>query len=313
MKTQKPLENPSIGVVFITHHAKKHLPFSLPPLINSKLKPRVLVVNSSSNDGTVEMAEKMGAETLVIPRKEFNHGATREHARKYLNTDIVVMMTPDAYPLDNHLLEHLLKPLMSGQAVISYARQIAHDGASLLEAFPREFNYPAESQIRSYEDIEKYGSYTFFCSDTCAAYINSALDEIKGFPHVLFGEDTCVVAALLRKGYKISYIAEAVVKHSHMYTLKKEFQRHFDIGLSRREHSHLLRIAGSDSRRGKEFVRNLFKLLIKEKPFLIPYAILQTLSKLVGYKIGSASLNAPHWLKAKCSSQDFYWKNLKES
>jgi rhamnosyltransferase len=74
---------PSIGVILITHNAKHHLPHCLPPLLNSSLKPRVLVVNSSSNDGTLELAQEMGAETLAIPRKQFNHGLTRELARKH--------------------------------------------------------------------------------------------------------------------------------------------------------------------------------------------------------------------------------------
>ncbi len=52
----------------------------------------------------------MGAETLVIPRHQFNHGATREFARKYLGTDIVVFMTPDAYPADDRLLDELIAP-----------------------------------------------------------------------------------------------------------------------------------------------------------------------------------------------------------
>jgi len=304
---KKILNNPSIGVVFITHESKKHLPHCLPPLINSSLKPRILVVNSSSEDGTVELAERMGVETLVIPRVKFNHGTTREQARKHLNTDIVVMMTPDAYALDHRLLENLVQPLIRGEADVSYARQIPHDGADLLVSFHRKFNYPSESHFRSFEDIRKYGVYTFFCSDACAAYLNSALNKVGGFPPVLFGEDTCVVAALLKNGHKIYYAAEAIVKHSHQYSLKQEFQRHFDIGVSRREFSHLLRSAGSDSARGFEFVSQLFKLLIKEKPALIPKAIGQTFSKWLGYKIGWASLYAPLWLKKMCSSQDFYW------
>lgn len=297
----------SIGVVFITHRAVKHLPYCLPPFIQSPLNPRILVVNSSAGDGTIELAHKMGVDTLLIPRSEFNHGTTRERVRKYLNTDIVVMMTPDAYAVDHSVLEKLVQPLMKGLAAVSYARQIPHEGAGLLESFPRAFNYPPASQIRSFEDIKKYGIFTYFCSDACAAYLNTALDEVSGFPPVLFGEDTCAVAALLKKGHSIYYAAEAVVRHSHAYTLKQEFKRHFDIGLSRREYSHLLKEAGKDSERGRIFAKQLLAYIIKENPKLLPQAMLQTLFKWLGYKIGSSSLKAPLWFKKKCSSQDFYW------
>jgi rhamnosyltransferase len=298
---------PSVGVAFITHRAKHHLAHSLPPILSSSLKPRVLVVNSSSGDGTVELAEKMGAETLVIPRSEFNHGTTREKARKHLNTDVVIMMTPDAYAVHSNLIEELVQPLLSCRASISYAKQIPHEGADFFEAFPRHFNYPAKSHIRSLENRTQYGVYTFFCSNSCAAYLNSALDEVGGFPSVLFGEDTYVVAKMLQAGHKIAYVAEAIVRHSHRYSLKQEFHRHFDIGMVRRECRHLLSAVGKDSKRGQQFMQRMIKELSKEKPSLVPYAFLQALVKWFGYQLGRASLNSPTWWKKRCSSQDFYW------
>lgn len=306
-KNKQPNQKPSIGVAVITHNAKKHLPYCLPPLLASPLKPRVLVVNSSSNDGTVETAEKLGAETLVIPRPDFNHGTTRELARKHLNTDIIVMITPDAYATDSNMLDRLIDPIINNQASISYGRQIAHDGADFFESFHREFNYPPESHIRSIKDIKKYGIYTFFCSDSCAAYSNQALDEIGGFQSVLLGEDTVAVASLLKMGHKISYAADAIVKHSHRYSLVQEFRRHFDTGLARKKYKNLISCGGSDSKRGKEYVRAMTKQLVKENPLLLPYAFAQTFVKLAGYRIGSYSTKAPLWLKKIFTSQDFYW------
>lgn len=298
---------PTIGVAVITHCAKHHLPHCLPLYLQSPLKPRVLVVNSSSNDGTVETAQDLGAETLVIPRKEFNHGATREKARKHLGTDIVVMITPDAYPADQQILEKLVQPIVQKKASIAYARQLPHDGAPFFEAFPREFNYPQQGHIRSLQDTAIYGVYTFFCSNSCAAYSNAALDEIGGFQHVLLGEDTVAVSKLLRRGHKIAYVAEAQVKHSHSYTLLQEFRRSFDTGLARQEYQHLLECGSSDLKRGKAFVSQMVRDLSKKHPHLLPYAFFQTAFKWFGYRIGRASTKSPRWFKKALSSQDFYW------
>lgn len=299
---------PSIGIVFITHCAKHHLKKCLPPLLNSPLNPRVLVVNSSSNDGTVELAQELGAETLVIPRSEFNHGLTREKARKHLNTDIVVMMTPDAYATDTGMLGRLVNPLITKKASIAYARQLPHDGADFFETFAREFNYPSEGHIRSIRDVSKYGIYTIFCSDSCAGYLNAALDEIGGFIDVLTGEDTVAAAKLLHRGHKIAYVAEACVKHSHKYTLKQEFKRHFDTGLARESYKSMIDIGATDQARGKLYLKTLMIKLWKERPLLIPYACVQTITKWFGYKIGTKSVNASTAWKKMCSSQDFYWK-----
>lgn len=297
----------SVGVAVITHKARHHLPKCLPPFLNSPLKPKVLVVNSSSNDGTVELAEKLGAETLTLPRREFNHGTTRERARKALNTEIVVMITPDAYAIDAAVLEKLIEPIRKGVASVAYARQIAHDGADLFESFPREFNYPAASHIRSLADAKSYGAYTYFCSDACAAYSNKALESIGGFSPVLIGEDTVAVAKLLNSGHSIAYVAEAVVKHSHTYSLKQEFQRSFDTGLARKSFEDLINKGGQDTARGKAFVTAFLKKLFREKPSLIPYMLFQSAAKFAGYKIGRASLNAPKSWKRFFSAQDFYW------
>lgn len=300
--------NPSIGVAVITHQAKTHLPYCLPPLLQSPLKPRVLVVNSSSQDGTVEMAEKIGAETLIIPRKEFNHGTTREKARKYLGTDIVVMMTPDAYFINEHMLEILVAPLIEKKVSVSYARQLPHENAHFFEAFSRLFNYPEKGHIRDLKELHLYQVYMFFCSNSCCAWLNQALDTIGGFEPVLLGEDTVALAKLLKKGHRVAYQAEALVKHSHRYTLKQEFQRHFDTGLARRQYETILEKL-KDSQRGKKYVKEMFKKLVKEKPYLLPYAFLQTFIKWCGYQLGRKCLYAPKWVKQICSSQDFYWKN----
>jgi rhamnosyltransferase len=214
------------------------------------------------------------------------------------------MMTPDAYA-EPDMLERLVSPLMKGEASIAYARQLPHKGADIFEAFPREFNYSTTSYIRSLNDAKTKGAQTFFCSNSCAAYRKDALDSIGGFRSVLLGEDTCATASLLREGHKIAYVAEAHVRHSHRYTLKQEFQRYFDTGLSRQSYRDLL--TGSDESRGREFLRAFTSRVAKECPTQLPYAMLHTLTKWVGYRIGKAATRAPVPLKRALSSQKFYW------
>jgi rhamnosyltransferase len=300
----------NIGIVIPTFQAAKHLPHCLPPLLHSPLKPRLLVIDSSSTDDTVAIARSMGAETLVIPQKEFNHGTTREKGRQYLRTPIVVMLTQDAYATSPAMLEHLVKPLFEQQASVAYARQLPHRKATIFATFARHFNYSSTSHIRSLADISTYGVYTFFCSNSCAAYLNDALDEVGGFPPVLFGEDTVVVAKLLHRQHRIAYVAEAQVYHSHDYTLKQEFCRHFDIGLVRRDYQNLLAISGKDSRRGKAYIQALLRKLWNQSPAQIPYALLQTLAKWCGYRLGQASLHTSTQWKKFFSSQKFYWENI---
>lgn len=301
---------PRIGVAVITHTARKLLPSCLPPLMASPLRPHILLVNSSSGDGTVELAQEMGIQTLVVPRREFNHGLTREKARHALGTPIAVMITPDAIATGPDMLDKLVQPLLDDPMVgVSYARQLPHIGAGFLESFPRRFNYPAQSQVRTLADVPTMGPAAYFCSDSCAAWSNAALDAIGGFDATLTAEDAIAAAKLIGAGYKVAYAASAMVRHSHHYTVKQEFRRYFDTGLMRRQYRDLLLAQAGDEGRGASFVGAMLRALWKERPALIPYALLQSGAKYLGYKAGYHGARLPLAWKKKLSSQDFYWNS----
>lgn len=297
----------SIGVAFITHNARMHLEHCLPPVLDSPLAKRVVIVNSSSSDGTVEYGRSMGLEVVVIPRDEFNHGVTREMIRKHLGTDIVVMMTPDAYATGPSFLEHLVRPVADGVAAVSYARQIPRDGADFFECLGRDFSYPDTSELRGSGDLSRYGSYLFFCSNSCAAWSNRALDEVGGFPSVLTNEDTFTAAKLIARGYRIAYVAESVVKHSHRYGLWQEFTRYADTGYARALFGRDGFMNQRDENHGKKFFRYVLRRVVSERPELLPYALVQFLAKYCGYKLGRLASKLPDSFIRRISAQDYYW------
>ncbi|MCL4812095.1 MAG: glycosyltransferase [Vicinamibacteraceae bacterium] len=297
---------PQVGVVIVTHNARHHLEPCLAPLAASPLRPRLLVVNSSSSDGTVERARELGAETLVVARRAFNHGVTRELARRHLATPIVVMMTPDAYATEAAMLERLVAPIVGGEASVSYGRQLPREGADAFEAFPREFNYPAESQNRGIGDVGRHGIFTFFCSNSCAAWSNAALDEIGGFEPVLIAEDTFAVSKLLSRGHRIAYVADAVVRHSHAYTWLQEFRLLFDTGLVRATHHDLLARL-PDEGHGVKFARGLLARVAREQPWRVPYAMARIAGMYLGYRLGRVGARLPVAMQRRLSSQDYYW------
>jgi rhamnosyltransferase len=250
----------------------------------------------------------MGAEVLVVPRNEFNHGTTRELARHVLGTDIVVMMTPDARPQSPDLLTNLVRPILQGVASMAYARQVPHEGAKFFEAFPRSFNYPDRGEIRSIEDVARLGPGAFFCSNVCAAWLNSALDEIGGFSPSLSLEDVIATARLLYAGHRIAYCADAVVAHSHRYSLAQEFRRHFDTGYVRAQQRRLLFTDGGDERRGAAYGMTMMRRLVRERPWLVPYGVAHLVTKYAGYRAGYHGHRLPRGIKRNLSGQDYYWQ-----
>ena len=297
----------SVGVMFMTYNAEHHLKKCLSPVLTSDIVDEVLVVNSSGTDNTVNLAKEMGADVLVIPRNEFNHGATKEFARKKMKSDILVMMSPDAYGREG-FIDELVKPIIEEGVALTYSRQLPHIGADFFESFPREFNYPDTSELRDINTLKERGPEALFCSNSCAAYLVSALDDVGGFPVVLTGEDTIVASRLLSADYKVKYVAESEVNHSHKSTLLNEFKRHFDAGYARNiQFKDDMLSVGNDYKKGANYVKKFISATIRINPLLLPYSILIVFAKFLGYKIGSKAKKFPLKVKIFLSSQEFYW------
>lgn len=301
--------DPSVGVIVITYNAAHLIEGCLRPVMASPLRPRVLVVNSSSDDGTVEKARALGAETWVVPRRSFNHGRTREAARRRLGTDIVVMLTPDAHAEDPAFLERLVRPIRRGEAAVAYGRQAPRANADLLERAGRAFSYPAHSQLRGATTRERYGACNHFCSNACAAWDQRALDAIGGFPTTLVSEETLAAALLIGQGHAIAYVADAVVVHSHPTRLLDGLKRQFDVGFTRSVYKDLLLAHGSDETRGRAYLRDTLRLVWRQRPTLLPYALIDAGTRYLGYRLGRLGPWLPRSLSASLSSQDFFWRS----
>lgn len=300
-----------ISVIIPTRNGAETLPALLKQLSMQSVKPdEVLVVDSSSSDKTVEIAKEFNAQVTVIPAAEFDHGATRSMMAARALGDILVFFTQDAVPLSHDIIEKLIAPLRNDTSiVISYGRQLPNHDASLFAATLREFNYPSQSITRKFSDRLHLGLKTVFVSNSCAAYRKSALQEVQYFPDALiFGEDTCVAGKLLEKGYKMTYVADAAVYHSHNYSLLEEFKRSFDIGVLHRTENWLLETYGRAEGEGMRYVKFELARIIKEKRFyLLPLFFCRNLAKFIGYKLGSMYHVLPQWLVPKLSMHAGWW------
>ncbi len=269
-----------------------------------------LVVDSSSNDNTLSIAQEFGAKVISIKRRDFDHGSTRSMAARESSGDYLIYFTQDAVPENNKLVELLLAPLLQDNTIaLSYGRQLANSDASLFAKTLRLFNYPEKSEIRSFADKEKKGLKTAFASNSCAAYKKRMLEEAGFFEEgLIFGEDTCVAGKLLATDHKIAYVAEATVFHSHNYTIAEEFHRSFDIGVLHRTESWLLATYGKAEGEGAKYIKFELSAILTQRKFqLIPVFFCRNLAKFCGYKLGSMYYALPQWLAAKLSMNKTWW------
>ena len=251
-----------------------------------------LVIDSTSADGTADVAGNHGWQVRCIPRAEFSHGGTRQMAVELLPKDIeiVVFLTQDVRLPDRYSLEKLLGAFVDdreAQVAAAYGRQVSHEGASIYAAVDREFNYPAVSRTKSMADSRELGIKTTFLSDSFAAYRVQDLLKIGGFPKINICEDMYVAGRLLLAGKRIAYVAEATARHSHEPKLKDMWCRYREMGRFQKENPWIGKSFGCAGGEGRRLVRYQLGRVYQEKGIAGVLKILAfDIVKFAAYKLG---------------------------
>ena len=259
--------------------------------------------------GTGFLEKYKNIEIHHLSEKEFDHGRTRAKAVQYSKSDIFVCMTQDAIPVDDRLVQYLVEALDRQENIAAaYARQLPLPDCREIEKYTRSFNYPDQSLVKSAADMERLGIKTFFCSNVCAAYNREIYETIGCFvKRAIFNEDMVYAGHAVTAGYSIAYAADAKVRHSHNYTCMQQFHRNFDLGVSQAEHPEVFEAVSSENE-GVKLVKSTIKHLKRTKNWLqIPYLILSSGCKLIGYQLGKHYQSLPKGIVKWCSASKTYW------
>lgn len=285
-------------------------------LARQTVRPDHIIIMYTRKDETdhfppdlIELAMAAG-ETRVyeLDRSSFDHGGTRAEAVSHSDADAFVMMTMDAIPHDDKLLENLTRHMLNPSVGAAYARQMPDKDSSLAERFTRGFNYPEESMCKSREDIERLGIKTFFCSNVCAVYRRDVYDKLGGFvKRTIFNEDMIYAHGLIMNGYKIYYESEARVIHTHEYSAMQQLHRNFDLAVSQAEHPEVFSGISSESE-GVKYIKQAYAYFKKAgKAYLIIPFIWNCCFKYLGYLLGKNYKKLPRWLVRMCAMNREYF------
>ena len=272
---------------------------------------KIIIINTETGIFPEKLeTEPYPIEVIHIKPKDFDHGGTRNMGASISKADIVLYITQDAMPADEHLIEEFIKVFEAHSDIgVAYGRQLPKNDCNIIERFTRRFNYPEKSRIKSKSDLNELGIKTFFCSDVCAAYRRNYLLGAGGFEDpTIFNEDMIFAGKRILAGDKVAYVAEAKVLHSHNYTGRQQFHRNFDLAVSQAQYPEVFEGVPSEGE-GIRMVKATARYLIRnEQPLKVIILMYQSGCKYIGYFLGKRYKKLPMRIVMKCTSNPKYRK-----
>jgi glycosyltransferase involved in cell wall biosynthesis len=207
----------------------------------------ILIVDSGSTDGSLEIARRHAAVVHEIPASEFSHGGTRNRMMGLARGEHVAFLTQDATPAHDRWLAALLEGFeqASDVAAVFGPHEARPDASHMIKAeMERHFaswGHGTEIDVQrldsSPEGIAAYRAFPgqlTFMSDVNCAIARWAWEEVP-YREVPYAEDQLLGRELIEAGFAKVFHPDARVLHSHDYPPLAFFRRYFDEFRSLRE------------------------------------------------------------------------------
>ena len=250
-----------------------------------KVELEIKYILTESKDWSEKILKEKKIVFEKIKKNEFSHSLTREKAAFSANGDVIVFLTQDVVIKDDEFIHKLVKPILDGEVQATYARQLTkYDN---IEKYTREHNYPARSFVVSKADIDRLGLKTFFFSDAAGAVDAKTFKELGGYDgkKLPISEDMYFAYKLIMAGGKIMYVADAVVYHSHNFTLKELYERYRLTGEFMKMNPEIAKYGVNSA--GGGMAKYILKRAFKERNWKVICRYIPDMAvRFVGMKVG---------------------------
>jgi len=233
------LTTATISIIIPTKNAGPEFRKTLEAIRGQTRESEVVVVDSGSSDGTLDLARQFRAQTISIPPESFNHGETRNFGIRNSTGRFCVMLVQDAVPVGETWLEEMLSPFSDARVVGVTGAQIPRPDSDPVGRWQVEYRrrfLGEEMRVQELESWEHFTSLGFQGRLRLASFDNvcSALRreswEQNPFQRIPFAEDLDWGVRAIAAGKRIVYNPSARVIHSHSRSAAYHMQRSYISG-----------------------------------------------------------------------------------
>jgi glycosyltransferase involved in cell wall biosynthesis/GT2 family glycosyltransferase len=214
----------SVSVIIPVKDGERYLSELLCALV-AENPDEILVIDSGSEDRSVQIARGAGVDLLEIPPQEFGHGRTRNLGAELTRGDLICFLTQDATPLAGWLAAYREAFLLAPDVGAAYGPHIPRPDASPMIARELE-EFFASFSPNGGPVIQRQGDPSFL-SDVNACYSRACWEKLR-FRDLAYAEDQAFGLDLLAAGWCKVYQPQAQVLHSHNYGFAEFMRRYFD-------------------------------------------------------------------------------------
>jgi threonine dehydrogenase-like Zn-dependent dehydrogenase/glycosyltransferase involved in cell wall biosynthesis len=177
----------------------------------------IILVDSGSTDGTLEIAARHGARIYHIAQEEFTYGRSLNLGCEKAQGQYLVFASGHVWPVTNNWLGNLVKPFEQPSIAMVYGRQRGTDANRISELRDLNSHFGRTSNIQIDEPK----------GNNANSAIRRDLWLQEPFDESLPGlEDVDWARRVERKGYRVYYAADAAVYHVHEETLRQVYRRY---------------------------------------------------------------------------------------
>ena len=245
------MKNVDVSIIIRTLNEERYLRELLQAIGDQKsqFSHEVVLIDSGSNDKTLEIAHSFSCRILHISREDFSFGRSLNRACNASFGNYLILISGHCIPTDNRWMQNLVQPLQKSYFEYVYGRQIGGP-----------MTYWSESQIfdKYFPSVSQLPQAGFYCNNANSAIRKDVWKKYQFDEHLTGLEDMHLAKRLVSNGGVIGYVAEACVYHLH-HENWRQIERRFE-----REALALQQICPEVIMRRRDFFRYFMRAVLKD-------------------------------------------------